>query len=44
MSLNVIERSRPDVVFSDVDMPEMAGFQPCTMAALRARLTQHRKS
>ena len=44
MSLNVIERSRPDVVFSDVDMPEMAGFQPCTMAALRARLAQHRKS
>jgi YesN/AraC family two-component response regulator len=44
VSLTVIERTRPDVVFSDVEMPEVAGFQPCTMAALRARLAQHRKS
>jgi len=44
VSLNVIERTRPDVVFSDVEMPEVAGFQPCTMAALRARLARHPKS
>jgi CheY-like chemotaxis protein len=44
VSLNAIERTRPDVGFSDVEMPEVAGFQPCTMAALRARLAQHRKS
>jgi CheY-like chemotaxis protein len=44
VSLNVIERTRPDVVFSDVEMPEVAGFQPCTMAALRARLAHHQKS
>ena len=44
MSLYVIERTRPDVVFSDVEMPEVAGFQPCTMAALRGQLAQHRKS
>ena len=42
--LDLITRLRPDVVFSDVEMPEVAGFQPCTMAALRARLAQHRKS
>jgi CheY-like chemotaxis protein len=44
VSLNVVERTRPDVVFSDVEMPEVAGFQPCTMPALRARLAQQRKS
>jgi YesN/AraC family two-component response regulator len=44
VSLNVIKRIRPDVVFSDVEMPEMAGLQRCTMAALRARLAQHWQS
>jgi CheY-like chemotaxis protein len=44
VSLNVIERTRPDVVFSDVEMPEMTDLGPCTMAALRARLALHPKS
>jgi DNA-binding response OmpR family regulator len=47
--LVLIERVRPDVVFGDVAMPPMDGFEmadaaPFTMAELRARVAQFAKN